>query len=472
MTLEWPLGTSKPTAEVSVFCHPPPFSRTSSFSIPRAVFLRKLAAPGVQPQALLGMDLVRLGLERQNSALAAVEEICALIEKFGIGGEAGYQHHLVYHNGFIVCDCDEAIRVHTAGREWIYQRIRGEDVGGEEGDEIERGENQSVGIVTMSNAPSIGPDYTKCSAGFRAQAIRLGWTTAADFDARRFDFRSVPDRIVTPFAQGFQRKACTGSYLRENVGNITVSTVMEALRQHTPGHTGKSGSFDPAKGLVGQGVCMHAAMPPVRISQTTGSLVVHLRRGLPTQVWATGTAAPCTGVFKPMWMDALPESHSVGPSASGRDDAGASLFWEHELLHRETIVDYLPRMQAFRADRDELERSFLARVAKAEAGWAGSETRDSNRGEAELSSSSTADRSVLANLCMVEARTSTREWTKRVQALEVSRAPPLFFSLFWAWHNHDAQLTSRPLEPSVVAMRLLLFLTSFVVSAALVYLWL
>ncbi len=55
---------------------------------------------------------------------------------------------------------------------------------------------------------------------------------------------------------------------------------------------------------------MHSSFGPIRISQTTGSMISHLTRMRHSLV--TGTSAPCTSVFKPVWFEGgLPD---LGPS--------------------------------------------------------------------------------------------------------------------------------------------------------------
>jgi hypothetical protein len=73
--------------------------------------------------------------------------------------------------------------------------------------------------------------------------------------------------------------------------------------------------------------------------------------------WLTGTAAPCTSVFKPVWMDAgLPD---LGPQPGGTYD-GETLWWRHENLHREILRDYATRIKVLRPKRTALEDRFLA----------------------------------------------------------------------------------------------------------------
>jgi hypothetical protein len=65
-----------------------------------AVFTRE---PYERQPGLIGMDLLRLALERAATAKDAVSVITTLLEKYGQGGGCGHEDKkFTYHNSFIV----------------------------------------------------------------------------------------------------------------------------------------------------------------------------------------------------------------------------------------------------------------------------------------------------------------------------------------------------------------------------------
>lgn len=73
---------------------------------------------------LLGMDLLRLGLERSTSARNAVDVITSLLEKYGQGGPcANDDPGFSYFNSFIVADPSEAYVLETVHDVWAVERV-------------------------------------------------------------------------------------------------------------------------------------------------------------------------------------------------------------------------------------------------------------------------------------------------------------------------------------------------------------
>ncbi len=301
-----------------------------------AVFTK---VPHEKADGLIGMDLLRLGLERADTAEAAVEVITGLLEEHGQGGGCGHTADLRYDNSFLVADPGGAWVVETAGREWAAQRVEA--------------------VRSISNAITLGRDADLVSAGLVRHAVDEGWTRSAT----QFDFsRDYSDFLYTRFSDARTRQCRTTDALRARRGRVDVESAIALLRDHGDVAPGWSPAQAPGAGLLGQTVCAHAGFGPVRISQSTGSWVSHLGADGTFTHWVTATSAPCTSVFKPLWFEGgVP---TTGPQPRGQYDP-ASLWWRHEDLHRATLVDYARLHGLYRDEQLLLEERFRVLAAQA-----------------------------------------------------------------------------------------------------------
>jgi secernin len=263
-------------------------------------------------------------------------------------------------------------------------------------------------IRTISNALSIGHEWYLSSPGLVESAISRGlWPKHKDFD-----FASCySDMIYTRFGAGRQRQCRTTDLLRQNLGKINVADGTAILRDH--GEQAGPG-WSPANGLMGMQVCAHAGFGPVRSSQSVGSMVSQIRKDNQTH-WVTGTSAPCTSIFKPVWIDAgLPD---LG-QAPGAEYNQATLFWQHEVLHREVLRDYPTRLAAFRQNRDDLETRFRSGADAAQPNLPVERLHYSRR-------------------CFEEAEQATLKWLEAVQMTPLKNRMPLLYGM--AWRSFDQQ---------------------------------
>ncbi|XP_046569900.1 secernin-3-like [Haliotis rubra] len=118
----------------------------------------KLNSPEDLTERLLGMDLVRLGLERAMSAREAVDVLTSLLDKYGQGGPCSEQTGMTdwaYHNSFLIADRKEAWVLETAGTLWAAEHV-------------------TEGVRNISNEFSIGTKIDLCSPNLREELKTLG----------------------------------------------------------------------------------------------------------------------------------------------------------------------------------------------------------------------------------------------------------------------------------------------------------
>ena len=353
----------------------------------QAVFTK---VPYQKGPGLIGMDFLRLALERTSTAEDAMNVIIQLLEEYGQGGNCGFATQFFYHNGFLIADRQEAWVLETAGKHWAAEKVRD--------------------VRSISNVISIGSTWDRASKDLVDFAVSKGWCKGRD----DFDFgRCYSDFIYTTFSDGRSRLCRTGELLRNNIGKIDVPLAIRFLRDHGPD---ADQDWTPAKGLTGAEVCMHAGFGPVRVSQATGSMVSRLSPDGDTH-WLTGTSAPCTSIFKPVWMDGgIPD---VGPTLTGTYDE-LTLWWNHENLHREILRDYAGRIQVLASERDQLEKEFF------ETAWDGAGLSARRKKE-------------ITEACFKEAQQAEARWLEKVRTKPIEHRQPYLYRSAWKKFDKDAQ---------------------------------
>jgi dipeptidase len=370
-----------------------------------AVFTKE---PYSKDPGLIGMDFIRLALERADTARGALDVIVTLLETYGQGGNCGYQHDLYYHNAFIIADPREAWVLETAGAFWAAERVRG--------------------TRSISNGLTIGSEWDLASPALVEHAVDRGWCKSTD----DFHFaRCYSDRIYTPLNGCRIRHRRSTELLQDQVGSITPQMMMGFLRDHGS-QAEDDPSWDPSQGLLMSTLCVHVGFGPTRPSQSTAAMVAHLTADKPT-CWLTGTSATCTGVFKPVYLNGggLPY---LGPKPSGSYDP-ESLWWKHEGLHRAVIRDYPTRMLLYEKERDALEAAFLT-----EANGLRETSREgrTHRSGASLHHSRLAE---FTASCFRRAGEATERWTEAVSEAAIRHPPSMLFRTTWNRFNRQADFT-------------------------------
>jgi dipeptidase len=268
---------------------------------------------GPQPKspALTGMDLLRLALERSSSAGEALNCITTLLAIYGQGGNCGYKHPFYYNNSFLITDRSETWVLETVGREWTARRFDS--------------------LISISNALTIAKVWDLASPGVKS---------GIDFAS------SQSDKIMSHFSEARNRRSCVLQSLQKIKPGDSIQKAFQSLRSHGDNQEIPTGSLSVVS------VCMHAGFGPIRINQTTGSMVVEMTETDST-VWITGTSAPCLSVFRPVKFEDFHEDTTISSEATWRDN---------EIFHRQILFCKKETLRQFSGERDYLESSFIDAV--------------------------------------------------------------------------------------------------------------
>jgi secernin len=287
-------------------------------------------------KSLIGMDFIRLALERCKTSREAVDVIIRLLEEHGQGGNCGFEKPFTYHNSFLLADRDSAWVLETAGRFWAAKEIKD--------------------VYSISNCLTIGNDFDMIHPDAVKNAVDKGWCSGE----KDFSFaQCYSDKLFTKFSEAKRRREAAETALRKARGKINVDTMKSILRCHDGELEGRLFS----KGSV-RSVCMHAG--GMIGDQTTGSYIASIGKNLGTY-YVTGASAPCISVFKPLWMIG-----GIPVFEESMQDKAIEYWKTRERLHRLIISGAADYGQYIR-ERDELEARIDRLVGDALRDGAGEE---------------------------------------------------------------------------------------------------
>jgi dipeptidase len=220
---------------------------------------------------LTGMDLLRLALERADTALNALEIVTELLAEYGQGGPCGFEDKKrIYHNSFIIADPTEAWVLETTAHLWVAKKVQD--------------------YYAISNGLTISEEFDLSHPDLIDYAKKKKWLKKG----QTFNFAECySDWFYTTFSCCNARRQSSIEKLSHN-NNMDVLDAFSILRNH--------GSLDysPDSHFLMNQVCAHSANKLSRHdAQSTSSMVASLKKDEQT-FWATGTSAPCTSIFKPI----------------------------------------------------------------------------------------------------------------------------------------------------------------------------
>jgi dipeptidase len=267
--------------------------------------------PESQEPKLIGMEIIRLGLERGRTAAEAVEVMTSLITNYGQGKFKNSAEIRTYDNGYIVADPREAYVIETAGGEWAVKMVE-----------------SALGI---SNVHSVGTDWDRLSPSAERYALESGWWQR---DRGRFNFKDAyGDFPAMAASRGACRRARSCTVLSKHRGEIGVRTIMALLRDHSDGENPEEPFREEMPANVS--ICMHYTEE--RKANTAASLVADLcADGSRLPVYWCSFYSPCLGVFLPIFIEGrLPSVLSAG----GREPSDKSIWWMFKNLEKAARQD-------------------------------------------------------------------------------------------------------------------------------------
>jgi len=220
---------------------------------------------------LIGMDFVRLGLERASTAPHALEILIELLATYGQGGIADAVHNEAYDSSFLIADATEAFVLDTSGTEYAAAPVT-------------RG-------TAISNRLTVGTQWTQASPDL---------APGDDFDR----FRDLD----APTASADARRSAGLAFLRaqrDRGAGLAPAEVAAHLRDHGHGPWGAPGSHGPAQpppaggpGPGGASVCMHESQRAVTAASFIAVLPTDLAEGAPLRAYVA-SGSPCASIFVP-----------------------------------------------------------------------------------------------------------------------------------------------------------------------------
>ncbi len=318
------------------------------------------------PEGIIGMELLRLGLERGHSAVDALNVMTELLERYGQWASGHFGKQPVdgaYDNSYLIADGTDAWVLETSGREWIARNV-------------------TSGVYAISNEPSIRTQFDRHSEGLIATAVAKDWHS----EAAPFDYAASHADPMTPLQVSHIRQRRAQQLLEDAQGNggVHLDEAKAVLRDHLEGTFLGGPSINAARPDF-LTVCMHEHPSGFTWGNTAGSLIVEVGADADdlTTIWWT-PVTPCTGVYIPFFLRAgeLPDTlqqpaapRVARPDAFAQKKFDASAYWwRFQNLLDATKGDadssaFAERQPRVRERFDRLERQWESDVAELRAAW-------------------------------------------------------------------------------------------------------
>lgn len=226
------------------------------------------------PPALIGMDLVRLVLERATSAEQGVDVLVDLLARHGQGGSGEADHDDPYDSSFLLVDGRGGWVVETSGRDWVAAPF--------------------ADSAAISNRYTLGADWARSSGALSPGESVDQWHLAS------VDTCLADHRLAATTACSLARPSPAEA--------VATQRFHGSVPWGAPGR-GDQPEAPPSElgdDLSGVTVCMHIP----GFQATTAAMICSLPADDgPIRIWAC-LGSPCCGIYLPFIFSAVPQSLS------------------------------------------------------------------------------------------------------------------------------------------------------------------
>jgi secernin len=313
----------------------------------------------VEP-GILGMELVRIALERAATSTSAVEVMTELLERhgqWGAGTVSRSRPDAAYDNSYLVADKDRVWVLETVGRRWAARQVREES-------------------WSISNEPTIREDWDGIAGDLLSHADEQDWTGRSGSR----DFAEIVADPLVPLQVSHIRLQRSRQLLADCLkahGRVTFADARRVLSDHYEGTFLAGPKFNPARPDF-HTLCMHDHPAGFTWGNTAASMVAVLPKDRTPHLWWAATT-PCTSVYLPVLAagDRLPDvlgragrAHGTGPDPEKAEKDGyaeGSYWWTFQALLEAVAGDeagsrYHERQPLVRTRFEELQQGWAEQV--------------------------------------------------------------------------------------------------------------
>ena len=260
-------------------------------------------------EGILGMDLLRLALERGKTAREAMDVIIALLAQYGQLHNASALYDSHYENSYILIDPREIWVLETAGRRYAARKV-------------------TNGVFNIGNCYTLETDIDLASPDLEAHAREKGWLMP--YEPFNFSKAYMKDFAAQTLAIPRWRRV---RELAEKTTKHDEQSLKAIFRDHHEDNPEIKPRYGASTGYL-PSVCRHALQWDM--SQTGSSMLAWYRDGIGVVV-REAYSQPCCSLYLPAYPGvAMP---AVMSRAEGRFSED-SLWWLMDRLCKIVGLDH------------------------------------------------------------------------------------------------------------------------------------